>query len=184
MSLGLSLRGLGFSRGRVPQELLPEYCLPGCRPGCHLPSACLGGLRRRVVTSPSLGHRMGFHRVTCPTWLGRRHTSGRQPSDCTAHQLHPSTGKRACSPQAGPEVWLVTRSVVLGGKCSVFLLGSACCSFGCHFSFLFFASFVGPRPSPLLSHHLFLGRVCLSSLSSLSSVTLYLLRCARCLCWG
>ena len=35
---------------------------------------------------------------------GHRLTQGHQPQDCTAHQLHPSQGKRACNPETFPGV--------------------------------------------------------------------------------
>ena len=63
----------------------------------HLLPTCLGGLRERVA--PSLPERCGLDCLRIPHGPrpGHRLTQGHQPQDCTAHQLHPSQGKRACN---------------------------------------------------------------------------------------
>ena len=69
---------------------------------CHLLSARLGGVRARVVPGLAGGGCLDLLRVPRFAWRLRGHASGNQPQDCTAHQLHPSPGKRACNPQAAP----------------------------------------------------------------------------------
>ena len=186
--LGLSFRSWGFSRGRVPQELLPEYCLPGCRPGCTLRplvlEACGGGW------SPAL--REVIARVSTES-LALRGSVGDTPRDvslriaqrisCTLQRENARAVLRRAPQVVDGFSGLAGDQV--SGKCPVFSLGFVCCSFGCHLSFLLFLCrllALPLLPSPL---SLFPGRVCLSfcRLCRLS-VLLWLLCCARCLCLG
>ena len=87
-----------FLEVETRKNLISEHCLSGCCLGCCFPSAGLGGLPEGGGPQPFVRSSHGFPRSRVLRVAWRRHSSGRQPSDCTAHQLHPSSGKRACNP--------------------------------------------------------------------------------------
>ena len=85
----LPMSSMKWRPGSAPPRTRPHW-LPSAG---HLLPTGLGGLWERVV--PSLPGRCGLDCIRIPYGPrpGHQLTHGHQPQDCTAHQLHPFTGK-------------------------------------------------------------------------------------------